>query len=102
MGVLRSFLAVFLLVSFIAANAVSYSFIALSVGHVGADHHEDCDTCKKINAAVANLTHSVSILTPETAFFIEKELNPRYLKTLSDQHIAWVHTLIASKVQLNC
>jgi hypothetical protein len=101
-GILKKILTAFLLTAFAVSNAVSYSYIAVSMGHVGVMHHEDCDTCKKINSAIANLTHSVTILTPETAIPIKEELAAHYVNTISDQHIIWVHTLIASKVQLNC
>ncbi|MDR2400509.1 MAG: hypothetical protein LBD73_02525 [Deferribacteraceae bacterium] len=102
MGSLKKILTALLVFSFIIANAVSYSYIAVSIGHEGADHHENCDTCKKVNIAVANLTHSVTILTEDTLVFQNKAFSTPYARMLTSSDIVWVHTLIASKVQFNC
>jgi hypothetical protein len=99
---LKKILTALLVFSFITANAVSYSYIAVSIGHEGADHHENCDTCKKVNIAIANLNHSVTVLTDGTFVFQDKEFNTHYTRTLTSPDIVWVHTLIASKVQFNC
>jgi hypothetical protein len=100
---LKRFLTAFLAFSFIAVNVASYSFIAVSAGHPHSDSRQDkCDTCEKIILTIANLSHSLTVLTEDAVIINEKQPEILFNKPNLSLNIIWKHTLIASKVQLNC
>jgi hypothetical protein len=104
---LRRYLTALLAFSFIAVNAASYSFIAVSAGHphstdsTGAQDKK-CDTCEKITLTIANLSHSLTVLTEDAVIINEKQPEIPFNKPNLSSNIIWKHSLIASKVQLNC
>jgi hypothetical protein len=105
---LRRFLTALLAFSFIAVNAASYSFIAVAAGHPHSADRTDsgqdkkCDTCEKITLTIANLSHSLTVLTEDAAITNKKQPEIPFNKPNLSSNIIWKHTLIASKVQLNC